>query len=60
MTPRDTTFVRAGVPHRFLNQSDRPMTIYWIYAAGQVTRTFAETGVTVDHLQIISAPASQT
>lgn len=52
MKPYDTTFVRAGVPHRFLNRSEAPMTILWIYAAGKVTRTFAETGVTVDHLQV--------
>lgn len=46
----DTTFVPAGVPHRFLNESDRPMRILWIYAASHVTRTFVETGQTVEHL----------
>jgi putative monooxygenase len=50
MTPYDTTFVPAGVPHRFLNESDRPMKILWTYASGHVTRTFAETGVTVEHM----------
>jgi len=46
----DTTFVPTGVPHRFLNQTDRPMAIMWTYAAGYVTRTFADTGVTVEHM----------
>ena len=46
----DTTFVPAGVSHRFLNQTDRPMAIMWTYAAGYVTRTFADTGVTVEHM----------
>ena len=46
----DTTFVPAGVPHRFLNESDKPMAILWTYGAGYVTRTFVETGVTVEHM----------
>jgi quercetin dioxygenase-like cupin family protein len=46
----DTTFVPANVPHRFLNETDRPMAIMWTYAAGYVTRTFADTGVTVEHM----------
>lgn len=53
---RDATFVCAGVSHRFMNRSDAPMTILWIYAAGKVTRTFAATGMTVDHLEVASAP----
>ena len=50
MSRLDTTFVPANVPHRFLNQTHRPMSIFWTYAAGYVTRTFAETGVTVEHM----------
>lgn len=46
----DTTFVPAGVPHRFINESDAPMAIHWTYAASHVTRTFVETGVTVEHM----------
>ena len=46
----DTTFVPAGVPHRFVNESDKPMAIVWTYAATSITRTFVETGVTVEHM----------
>jgi putative monooxygenase len=50
MSRLDATFVPANVPHRFLNLTDRPMAILWTYAAGYVTRTFADTGVTVEHM----------
>jgi putative monooxygenase len=50
MRQYDTTFVPAGVPHRFVNESDKPMAILWTYGAGYVTRTFVETGVTVEHM----------
>jgi quercetin dioxygenase-like cupin family protein len=46
----DTTFVKAGVPHRFVNESDQPMAIIFTYASSNVTRTFADTGVTVEHM----------
>lgn len=47
MRPWDTTFVPAGLPHCFVNQGQGPMSIYYTYAAGTVTRTFVETGQTV-------------
>jgi quercetin dioxygenase-like cupin family protein len=47
LTRFDTTYVDAGVPHRFRNASDTaPMRILWIYASMDATRTIVETGVT--------------
>ncbi len=46
----DTTFVPAGVPHRFVNITDGIMRILWVYATTHVTRTFLDTGETVEHL----------
>ncbi|ROT99046.1 cupin domain-containing protein [Histidinibacterium lentulum] len=41
----DTTWIPKNVPHRFLNESDGPMRIFWIYADVNATRTMVETGV---------------
>ena len=48
----DTTFIPAGIPHRFLNRSGSPMKILWIYGSAEVYRTFVETGQTVPHLEL--------
>jgi putative monooxygenase len=43
----DTTYVGAGIPHRFRNASDTaPMRILWTYASVDATRTIVATGVT--------------
>jgi mannose-6-phosphate isomerase-like protein (cupin superfamily) len=50
IVPYDTTFVPAGIFHRFMNRGKTPMRILWVYGATHVTRTFADTGETVVHL----------
>lgn len=35
----DTAFVPQGRPHRFLNHSDSPMAIVWVYAGSEPGRT---------------------
>jgi mannose-6-phosphate isomerase-like protein (cupin superfamily) len=46
----DTAYVEAGTFHRYQNTGDTPMKILWIYNQAHVTRTFADTGITVEHL----------
>jgi HTH-type transcriptional repressor of puuD len=48
--PYDTTFVPPGVPHHFRNESGAVMRFLWIYGGTDVTRTYAATGETVQHL----------
>ena len=43
--PNDTTWIPAGIPHRFINASDsQPMRIFWVYASIDATRTMIATG----------------
>ena len=46
VAPYDTTFIPAGVPHRFINRGDGRMSIMWIYGGTYVTRTYTDTGET--------------
>jgi len=48
--PYDTTFVPPGTPHHFRNDSGREMRFLWTYGGTHVTRTYVETGQTVEHL----------
>lgn len=41
----DTTWIPANVPHRFLNESDSVMRIFWTYADVNATRTMVATGI---------------
>jgi quercetin dioxygenase-like cupin family protein len=48
--PFDTTFVPPGTPHHFRNGSANEMKFLWTYGGAHVTRTYVETGQTVEHL----------
>jgi quercetin dioxygenase-like cupin family protein len=50
LAPYDSTYIRGGIDHAFRNTGDDPMVILWIYTSDRVTRTFADTGETVEHL----------
>jgi quercetin dioxygenase-like cupin family protein len=49
--PYDTTQIAPGEWHRFINTGDGPMRILWVYGSTEVTRTFADTGETVDQFE---------
>lgn len=46
--PYDSTFISAGVPHEFTNIGDQPSLVMVIYGSSEVTRTFTDTGETVE------------
>ena len=46
--PYDSTYISAGVQHEFTNIGDGDAVVMVIYGASHVTRTFADTGETVE------------
>jgi len=44
----DTTQIPAGEFHRFVNTGRGSMRILWVYGSVEVTRTYADTGETVE------------
>lgn len=46
--PYDTTQIAPGEFHRFINTGETLMRILWVYGSTHVTRTFADTGETVE------------
>jgi quercetin dioxygenase-like cupin family protein len=50
LKPFDSTYIPADKQHAFRNTGDAPMKILWIYGSNRVTRTFADSGETVEHL----------
>jgi putative monooxygenase len=49
--PYDTTQVPPGIFHRFINTGHDVMRILWVYGSTHVTRTFADTGETVEQFE---------
>ena len=49
--PFDTTQIAPGEYHRFINSGDSTMRILWVYGSTHVTRTFADTGETVEQFE---------
>ncbi|MGI9585967.1 MAG: cupin domain-containing protein [Acidimicrobiia bacterium] len=49
--PYDTTQISPGEFHRFINNGSETMRILWVYGSTHVTRTFADTGETVEQFE---------
>lgn len=49
--PYDTTQISPGELHRFVNTGAGTMRILWVYGDTHVTRTFADTGETVEQFE---------
>jgi quercetin dioxygenase-like cupin family protein len=49
--PYDTTQIAPGELHRFVNTGTGTMRILWVYGSTHVTRTFADTGETVEQFE---------
>lgn len=50
--PMEVAYIPQGEVHCFHNVGDQPVLMLFIYDAGEVTRTFRDTGETVVHLAV--------
>ncbi|MEX2623501.1 MAG: cupin domain-containing protein [Acidimicrobiia bacterium] len=50
--PYDTTQIAPGEFHRFINGGSTIMRILWVYGSTHVTRTFPDTGETVEQFEL--------
>lgn len=50
--PMEVAYIPEGEVHCFHNVGDEPVLMLFIYDAGEVTRTFRDTGETVVHLAV--------
>lgn len=51
LTGCDTAFVPRGRPHRFLNESGKPMAMVWVYSGSEPTRTVLDSGYCTGQLK---------
>lgn len=56
----DTTWVPAGLAHRFVNRGTGQLRIFWVYGGRDVTRTICATGETFEHLSDADRGTAQT
>lgn len=52
----DTACIPQGRPHRFLNRSDRPMAMIWVYAGDEPDRTLVDPGYCEGRLPLPDLP----
>jgi mannose-6-phosphate isomerase-like protein (cupin superfamily) len=54
-----TACIPRGRPHRFLNRSDRPMTMIWVYAGDEPDHTLVDSGYCENLFPLADLPKPQ-